>query len=196
MKKLMSALVAFMFSAILMAGGNIAPIAQVAPDSDSTIGMYVGAGVGSSWTYHKGDFDFASDKAGKSYVDPLTGIKVGYEFYRDGSIGVAIEGRMLASINADDFDTSIYSAYLKPEYYFGEYPIGVYGLIGASHVRYNDGSDSESHNGFSFGLGAEYQITKRISVSADWTSNLWNKDALGGKDINNDVAMVWVNFKF
>lgn len=196
MKKFLAAIVAVMLSAgTSFAGGDIAPVAQVSPASDSS-DFYLGLGAGTNWTYHKGDFDFSNTVVGESYVNPVIGLKGGYEFYKVGDFGFAVEGRVLSTINADYFDTSVYSLYIKPEYYIGDTGYGVYGLIGASHLRFNDGTGSENANSFSFGLGAEYQITKRISVSADWTSNMWNKDVLGGKDINDDTVMVWVNFKF
>jgi len=183
-------------TAILSAGGNLAPVAQVKEAESPVAGLYFGGGIGNTWTYDKGDFDFSNDKAGKSYVDAISGLQVGYEFAKYGNFSFAAEGRLLSSFDSNDFDTTVYSAYLRPEYNFEGYPIGIYGLIGASHVRYNVGPANDSQNAFSFGLGAEYKITKHVSISADWTSNLWNKDTVGNKNTNNDVAMVWVSYKF
>jgi len=194
MKKLITTLMAV--GTIAFAGGNISPVEPVVAEDSATTGAYVGLGLGSTWTYTKGNFDFSSDVAGESYIDPMLGINLGYTFYTVGAFDLSAEGRILASYNANDFDTTVYSAYLKPKYTFTDYGFGVYGLLGLAHVRWNDGAYSVNKTGFSFGLGAEYQITKRVSVSADWTSNIWNKEVDGVKNLNNDVVMVWLNYKF
>jgi len=190
MKKIMmSAIVA---SGLLMAGGDISPVTQVTPDSSD---FYVGLGLGSTWTYTKGDFDLTDDVLGKSYVDPMMGFRAGYTFWRSGDFEAAVEGRVLASFDSNDFDTTVYSAFIKPEYWVTP-EIGVYGLGGYSYTRWNAGGWSDHQGSFAFGLGAEYQITKSVSVSADWVSNVWNDNVAGVKNLNNDVAMVWLNYKF
>ena len=192
MKKLIYTIVA-VFASALMAGGNLTPIAPVTTPA----GVYVGVGLGSAWTYTKGDFDLTDDVAGKSNIDPAIGIKVGAEFVRWDSVGLGAEGRLIASFNSDDFDTTVYSLFVKPEYYFGTNDeFGLYALAGYSYVRYNAGSATDHKGGFAGGLGLDYKLTDNVVVSVDWVSNLWNKEVGGKKDLNNDAAMLWVSYQF
>ncbi len=194
MKKIFMALVASL--TLGFAGGNIAPVASVV-DESPLAGLYIGGGLGSTWTYDTGDFDFSSD-TDKSVVDPAIGLRVGYDFYKNSGFVVGAEGRIVASFDANDFDTTVYSLYLKPGYEFEGTGFGVYGLAGYSWTRWDAGEDSINTDGFSFGLGAEYSFTKHLSVAVDWTSNVWDDSIsdVDGKNINNDVVMVWVNYKF
>ena len=177
----------------VFAGGNISPVVPVV--EDEPIGIYVGGGLGSTWTYETGDFDFSSD-TGSSKVDPAIGLRLGYEFAKYGNFGFAVEGRIVSSFDANDFDTTVYSAFLKPEYYIEGTEFGLYGLAGYSYTRWNVGDVDSDKSGFAFGLGAEYALTKNVSVSADWTSNVWKDDVDGADNVNNDVVMVWLNYKF
>jgi opacity protein-like surface antigen len=196
MKKIIMAL-AILGSTLLMAGGDIKPAetAVVAEVPSSKTGLYAGVGLGVGYTYTEGNFDFSDDVAGESYVDPMVGLKVGYDFYKTGDFTAAVEGRLMSSFNSNDFDTTVYSAFLVPKYEVMR-DGRVYGLIGASRVRYNVGNDTESYTDFAFGLGAEYDITKDVSVSVDWTSNMWNNDKDCLDDLNNDIVAMYVTYKF
>lgn len=190
MKKILAALVATITMAF--SGGNIAPVTQVTPD---TTDFYAGIGFGAGWTYRTGDWDFSSDTDG-SVVDPMIGARLGYTFYRYDAFEAAIEGRIMSTFNADDVDTTVYNVFVKPEYWFTP-EIGVYGLLGYGYTRWNAGEDAAHKSGFAGGLGAEYQFTKNVSVSADWVTNVWDRDvAEFDEKVNQDVVTLWVNYNF
>jgi len=191
MKKILMSVIAS--ASILMAGGNISTVAPVS-EAPSYTGLYVGAGLGSTWTYTKGDFDFSDDTT-KSVVDPAIGLRVGYNFWQYGSFVLGTEGRLTASFDADDTDVTSYEVFVKPEYFVTP-EFSVYGLAGYGWTRWNEGSAVYKSNGFAGGLGVGYKLTKDVSVSADWVTSVWNKDLMGEKDLNNDKVMVWLNYKF
>jgi len=181
------------FVGTLWAGGDVAPVepvVSVVKQKD----FYVGAGLGTTWNYRKGDFEFADDEK-YSKVDPAVGIKAGYTFYRDGDFSASAEGRLVSTFNSNDLDTTVYSAFLVPKYKVAK-DVSVYGLLGGSHLRLNEGSYNTSKNAFAFGVGAEYDLTKDVVLSADWVSNAWNKKVGCEKDFNNDTVMAFVSYKF
>ena len=175
----------------MFAGGSISPVVNV---DESKTGLYLGVFTGSLWNYEGGEFDFTSD-TDYSVVDGVVGVDVGYTFYKTGPFEAAIEGRVYSTYNANDFDTTVYSTYLKPTYNINS-KVGVYGLLGASHVRLNAGYESVSKNGFSWGLGAKYGINKDVDLFVDYTSHLWNKTVGYANDFNTDAVVVGLNYKF
>jgi opacity protein-like surface antigen len=125
----------------------------------------------------------------------MMGVRAGWTFYRNDAFESAIEGRIMSTFNADDFDTTVYNVFVKPEYWITP-EIGVYGLVGYGYTRWNAGEESIHKSGFAGGLGAEYQFTKNVSVSADWVTNVWDKKVGSIDNINQDVVTLWVNYKF
>jgi opacity protein-like surface antigen len=201
-KKLMVAIVAIAtFSGFAVAGGDITP----AYDNDTTSGaesgfvdvrdgVYLGLGLGSVWNYTDGNFDLTDD-TDESVVDPFMQAILGYEFYKYDIFAASAELRLGSSFDGDDIDTTVFTGYLKGHLDVVD-DFGVYGLVGASHLRWNIGDYSANENAFSWGLGVDYKLTKNLSAFAEYQFLMWNKDVDGAKDVNTDVALIGVTYRF
>ena len=203
-------------STFAIAGGNVAPIetevapitteVEVAPVENN--GFYIGIAYG----YSNVQLD-----------NSLTGNKV--DDYDYGSIlldigykinpYISIEGRYWAGINSNndlawknhiDSDVTVdaWGIYAKPTYpvsdKFDIYALVGYGSGDASYDIPNAGTiDSENSEGFSWGLGAEYQMSNNVALFIDYTSVIdgeSTKTGLLATDNSVETINFGVNYKF
>jgi opacity protein-like surface antigen len=194
MKKILTALIATMTFGF--AGGDIAPVAEVkAVEVTPTYwtGAHIGAGLTANQAYLRGESDWFNDT---DYAETGYGFNLiaGYKFYNDGTFGVAGEvryGQGFWSNNELDSETSFVA--LKPSYNVNE-NIDVYMLLGYGHSKVDDGYISVSDNGFVYGGGAEYAVTKNVGVFMDYVVNA--PIDFDDDKIENDVITLGVNYKF
>ena len=88
-------------------------------------------------------------------------VRLGYDFNQY----FGIEGRYLsASVLDSFFDTTHIGIYAKPKYPIGE-RFNIYGLLGYGHTEVEadcgDIHENFSKNGFSFGVGMEYDLSSK-----------------------------------
>ena len=160
----------------LYAGGDIVPVAPVAPVANECgTGFYVGAGAAIQRMY-AGKSSWTAYEDGQDKTVPLLGI-LGYKF----NCYLAVEGRVSQTVYEEDYaDILTYSIFIKPMYPVTE-DINVYALIGYGVVdaEYTDGRAPAPKNligqtivdkgAFQWGFGASYDITDSWSIFADYT---------------------------
>ena len=175
MKKTLSiaALSAILTTGSLYAGGPVAPIVPVT--TISPVPFYIGAGL--VWANVERDC-FCDDLEGNPrpntlFTDENDGwggiLRGGYEYNQY----IGLEARVLGT-NTDDFDILHYGIYLKPSYPIGE-QVNVYGLLGYGRTEttfYKNGIDETyDNNGFSYGIGLEYDLSDKESDREDGDYN-------------------------
>jgi opacity protein-like surface antigen len=213
MKKLTLSLTTILaMSTFAVAGGDIAPVEPVVEtpmvmEAPANTGFYLGLAYG----YEKlkieraGGGSLVNEKFGSIMVD------AGYKFNQY----VAVEGRYWSGINSNndlawrsglpaDITVDAWGIYLKPMYPVSS-AFNIYGLVGygsadATYDLPNAGSiTSDSTDGFSWGIGADYAITNNWSVFVDYTSVIdgesGNTDRIDTDDSLSTVN-IGVNYQF
>jgi len=199
MKKLTLSLAAiFAMGTFAVAGGDIAPVIEVAQPVVTANDFYVGGSITASQVYVNGQSDWFNDT-----VDAETGyglgIVAGYTFYRADAFSASIEGRANGTLwefgeDADDADILSYSALIKPQYNVTP-EIGLYGLAGYGASKLTVGDESIRENGFVYGAGVEYAFTDAVAVTLDYVVNpAFTED--GFEDVENDTISLGVNYRF
>jgi len=177
MKKGVLSLAAFFaISGVGYAGGDIVPVEPVSevPAAVELTGLYVGIGLGQA--------SVDNETSGESWDSNTFVLQAGYEF----NPYLALEGRYSFGFNMDyskgsstgidvvtgvpfDNDFSSWGIYVKPMYPVGDF--SVYALLGYGGVELSNINGGDAYeNGFQWGLGASYNVTKRISVFVDYVS--------------------------
>lgn len=142
------------------AGGKVvAPVeAEVTPIPPviSPIPVYIGLGAIAAFANRDG----CACSNGADMKDRRFGgiIRAGWDFNQY----LGLEARALKSFGNDTFSTTEhYGLYLKPQYHFID-QMNIYGLLGYGHtsVDYTNGIKSSHNpkNGFSYGIGFEYDL--------------------------------------
>ena len=161
MKKILHSLTvsAVLATGSLYAGGDIAPIvAPVAGDSPNP--FYVGVGL--MWAGISTDCFGEGDCPDVRLKDSTWGgiVRGGWEYNQY----VGIEARALTTAFDEDWTdrTTHYGIYLKPQYPVSE-NVNVYGLLGYGRteidVKCTAFTDNYTYNGFSWGIGLEYDLS-------------------------------------
>ncbi len=189
MKKIIAAIAAFAFGISAFAGGDIAPIEEQTVVTESELsGFYAGAG----YSYVDNDLGIA----GVNLTEHQNGLTIlgGYNINEY----VAVEGRYTFADSTDfaniiDVDGDLWGIYVKPQYNISN-DIKVYALLGYGDVKSIDNGD-----GFQYGLGLAYGITKNVEIFGDWIraydDDLFsNDDAVANGTI--DVFTIGANYKF
>lgn len=192
-------------SVMASAGGNIAVAEVVAVP---WTGVYVGAGATANQTYVVDNSDWFTTSNLNKTAYGVEG-NLGYTFFNNGSVALSAEGRVGTSLAGDDFvETVYYAAYVKPEYIFDTF--SVYGLLGYGNLDYTrtEGSEyveyavTKSVDGFTWGLGAQYAISDRVSLFADYVvqPSLDRADigenVIAEDSIETDVITAGFNYRF
>jgi len=197
MKKItMSLLAIAAMSTALVAGGDIAPVIEVAqPVAEKN--FYVGGGITANTIYLDGQKDYFDDQIDSEIAGGLE-IKAGYVFYRADAVTVAVEaqaGRTFwgFEVDNDDVYSYDYAAFIKPAYSFGDF--GVYGLVGFAKSAVTDGDVTIQENGFAYGVGATYTVVEDVELYVDYTMlPAFTED--GFADINNDKIAFGATYSF
>jgi len=213
MKKFNLSLVAVLaMSTFVIAGGDIAPVEPVIEEpiveAVSDAGFYLGLGYG--WTsLETTDNNFNPSITDSAKMGSIM-IDAGYKFNQY----IAVEGRYwfgLGDSNAlgwtggvpGDVTVDSWGIYVKPMYPVTD-AFDIYALLGygGSDITIDNvsGRNFEA-DGFSWGLGAAYDVTENVSVFLDYTEVINNDDIkFGGLptniDFSTDVVTFGVNYKF
>jgi len=211
MKKFNLSLVAVLaMSTFAIAGGDIAPVEPVVETpyvEVSTGAFYVGAAYG----WQNLTIDSVKDINGVPLLGDLDKnfgsimIDAGYKF----NPYIAVEGRYwfgLSSSNnlgwrsdlSNDITVDAWGLYVKPMYpvtdAFNIYALLGYGATDVTYDRPFGGTlTSDSVDGFSWGLGADYAFTDNVSVFVDYVSLVDDERTNIGFD-NANVSVESVNF--
>ena len=148
--------------------------------------LYVGASVSR--------FDVSVDGLSNTKPSAVT-LKLGEQM----SPNLAFEARLGKGLSSD----SVNGLDLKVNTYYGIYGKGIlpvtndfsaYGLLGYSRGKVTVGPNSATDGGLSYGLGAEYMLTKNASVGLEWARLF--RGSVGGADYRVNGLSLGVGYKF
>ncbi len=220
MKKIvLSAAAVFAMSSFAVAGGDIAPVVEPVVEVPAVIddsGFYIGAFYG----FHSlegTDNSVATAPVDTAETNTL-GLMAGYKF----NSYVAVEGRYQMQVtdptwsgdsfadDTDDVDGEVasWAVYVKPMYPVTN-ELDVYALIGYASTTYTfknadnlaaltafaSVDDEIVAEGFSWGIGASYEVMENLSVFVDYTT-LYDDSAAefnGVENANIDVLVTSIN---
>jgi opacity protein-like surface antigen len=195
MKKILMAAVAAM--TLGYAGGDIVVAETPAPTPELT-GFYVGAG----YAYIDAEATDGFDAA--DFTNNAVDLRVGYNINEY----VAIEGRYAFGAEDEvDFngyatpflaDIDTWGIFVKPQY-----PVTadatIYALLGYGNVDGTfDGENLLDEDGFQWGLGAKYSVTRNVEVFVDYIQAFDDTVNIDGDNIDLDVYTITIgaNYKF
>jgi len=219
----LSAVAVLAMSSFAVAGGDIAPVEEpiivVEEVMPSTGGVYIGIAYGfmnteiTDTTYPHGgtlentwlDEDFSSIMLQAGYdFNQYVGIEGRYWFGLDSDSTLG-RGDLGGNINAD-VTVDAWGVYVKPMYPVSD-AFTVYALLGyagadieidANNFTYT----TDSVDGFSWGLGAEYRFTDAVGLFVDYVS-VYDDDEdfyVDGGDVNTEAMItsfnIGVNYRF
>ena len=218
MKKFNLSLVAILaMSTFAVAGGDIAPVEEpvvVVPEIiESTGGLYLGLAYG----ILNASIEDARNVPGGTITDTLLDtdfdeimLQAGYKFNEY----VAVEGRywfgMESTINSwnisttgNDVTIDAWGLYVKPMYPVTE-TFNVYAMLGyagADLEKHSLNYVSDSVDGFSWGIGADYSFTESVAVFVDYVSiyddeEAYTSNAGGEIDYSIDTLNFGVTYSF
>lgn len=156
----------------LFGGGDIAPVIPIEKIDPNP--FYVGVGL--IWAGVSRDCNDPSEYCPDTRLKDSTWggiIRVGYDFNQY----FGIEGRALkATLDSDWAETTHYGIFLKPMMPVGE-QMNIYGLLGYGHTKVvTDCAIQETfkHDGFSYGIGLEYDLSDKEDDYEAHKENEWD----------------------
>ncbi len=173
MKKITTIAIAIASSiTMLTAGNSIQPITETVDINPINSGFYIGGGYSSLTTGFGGTYDLEEYIYEKyTYNDIMA--NAGYKFNNY----IAIEGRYWFGLETQlepGIEASIdsFALYAKPQYPITS-QLNIYALVGisTSDLTVNGFTGNyETLEGFSWGLGVDYEVTRNISLFIDYVS--------------------------
>ena len=199
MKKILISLVTA--NAILMAGGDIAPVEPIVetPVVVEQSPFYLGIGIGTA--------SVNDDDTSEEFEATTLMLQAGYQ-YNDY---IALEGRYTFGLDMDyspgntnsssgdyDGDFSSWGLYVKPMYPIGNFSL--YALLGYGGVMLDNLAGGDAYeSAFQWGLGASYAMSDNYSVFVDYVS-LYDDTGFDYRarldDIDSDTWTFGVSYRF
>ncbi|WP_042251260.1 outer membrane protein [Paracoccus sp. PAMC 22219] len=193
MKLAFATLGASLFAVTAHAGGYVAPVVEPAPAPIVTpvvtnvsdwSGFYAGL------QYGQGDADVSFDGDSVSDDFDAYGLHAGYN--RD--FGQFVLGGEL-DYNRIDLDDAGEGDLVRLRGRAG-YDLGrflPYVSLGAAHID----ADDLSETAFTYGIGADFKVTERVTVGAEYTRQDFDDVAdLSGVDLDTDMVQLRASFRF
>lgn len=193
MKLAFATLGASLFAVTAHAGGYVAPVVEPAPAPIVTpvvtnvsdwSGFYAGL------QYGQGDADVSFDGDSVSDDFDAYGLHAGYN--RD--FGQFVLGGEL-DYNRIDLDDAGEGDLVRLRGRAG-YDLGrflPYVTLGAAHVETDDLSDTA----FTYGIGADFKVTERVTVGAEYTRQDFDGvNDVSSFDVDSDMVQVRASFRF
>ena len=200
MKLVALSVAASLAASAAFAGGYVAPVVETAPVVEPVVPVEAGT----DWTgfyaglqYGKGNAEL-SDGLGDSDYDGY-GVHAGY--LRD--FGKLIAGAELdynkADVDEGDGDADLWRLRGRVGYDMGKFQ--PYLTLGAARVSADFGDDDVSETGVTYGIGAEYLVSERFSVGAEYSRSDFSdfaEDETGGSgiDLDTDLVQVRASYRF
>ena len=180
----------------LFGGGDIAPVIPIEEIDPNP--FYVGAGI--VWAGVSRDCSTPGCPTVRLKDSTWGGIiRAGWEYNQY----IGIEGRALkATIESDWGETTHYGIFLKPQYPVSE-RVNIYGLLGYGHTEIETDcvpiQDSFEHDGFSYGIGLEYDLSDRdddyeAHKTEDNPNPVFDRDFDGHMDQETGWGL-WVDYQ-
>lgn len=198
---------AALVAAPAFAGGYTAPIIETAPQIEmvpAVVPAWTGGYLGANLNYGKGKVE--GPNIAPSYKpDGASGaVRAGYDwqFSPQGVFGIGAEynlGKYKDNIGGDEANLkNAATIFARAGYAFNENLLA-YGLVGYSRAKLNmtAGPVSETVDGWTAGLGAEYRINDNWSSYAEYAhSDLGDVASAGIDKVKLDQVKLGVNFRF
>lgn len=183
-------------TAMATAGGAVAPITSIVSDSSSA---YVGLGYG---------FGTSEAVASSELLDVVASIdtdnvalQAGYNFNEyiavEGRYNIGLDEDVMGVYGVNTVSVDTFALFAKPQYPITS-ELSVYGLVGYAWSDLNANDETDSVDGFAWGLGAKYLVVENVEVFIDYTSVY--DDAYTDEDVNIDTDIynvtVGASYKF
>lgn len=193
-----------------LAGGYVAPVADVEPVVAVTpapiVGTWAGGYLGANINYGKAEFDPSSD-TGVYSTEPdgaNFALRGGYDWQRgNGVFGLGAEYNLAKY--KDDYPTeggtadvemkNVGTVFVRAGYAFSE-QLMAYGLLGYTHAKLEAPGLSESVDGATLGLGAEYRFNPNWSGYAEYAYSDLGEVGDSSVDVDLNQVKLGVNFRF
>lgn len=191
---------ASMSASASFAGGYVAPVVDTAPVIAPVVPVEAGtdwAGFYAGLQYGQGNAEL-SDGLGDSDYDAY-GPHAGYLF----DFGKVIAGAELDYNKADlddvDGDADLWRLRGRVGYDMGRFQ--PYATLGAARISIDDEAGDISETGITYGIGAEYLVTERFSVGAEYSRSDFSDVAedetgISGIDLDTDLVQVRASYRF
>ncbi|WP_347140052.1 porin family protein [Paracoccus sp. SSK6] len=177
------------------AGGYVAPVVETAP----VVAPVVPVEAGTDWTgfyaglqYGQGNAELSDDSFDRDY--DAYGLHAGYLF----DFGKMIAGAELdynkVDLDENDGDGDLWRLRGRVGYDMGKFQ--PYATLGAARISTNDAADDISETGITYGLGAEYLVTDKFSVGAEYSRNDFSDVVVDGLDLDTDLVQVRASYRF
>jgi len=176
----------------------------VVEQDENRNGIYFGLGLGTSGV------DYSQPGLNMNFDGAMLIIKLGYDFNEyfgaEVRLGGTGEDKQPLGATTVEMGAGFLSAFIKPQYPISR-DFRVYGLVGATNATFTREQitttgvillDSEiSKTGFSYGVGAEYDLGDRWSLGGEWVQ-YWSDVELIRPGIKASIwgAVANINFYF
>lgn len=197
MKLVSLAIAATLAAGAAHAGGYVAPVVETAPvvvepvvttDASDWTGFYAGLQYGQGTGEASfGDLNTESDFDGY-------GVHGGYMHdFGKFVAGAELDYNKLDIDDADKGDLTRLRA--RAGYDMGRFL--PYVTLGAAHLSADQAGVDVSETGFTYGLGADFKVTERFTVGAEYTKQDFNDvDNIDGLDLDTDMVQLRGTFRF
>ena len=166
-----------LLSAGLLAGGDLPEIEPVeyitVMDEPQTSPFYVGVGYGIDGEAGR-YYDYDSSYYDYEYTDSYSNVSVlaGAVVAREGSLGLAVEGR--ASWSLDEYGVDTWGVFVKPEF-DSDKGFAVFGIFGYQELTQYE----HTYDAIGLGVGGVYLFTDNVGVIVDYIYSFIDEDEYG-----------------
>lgn len=195
MKFVFAAIAATVTAGSAFAGGYVAPVVEPAPvvavtpvavsnDGDWT-GFYAGL------QYGQGNFELSDDTSSVDSDFDAYGLHGGYQHdFGKYVLGGELDYNKL-DLDEVEGDGDLTRLRGRAGYDMGRFQ--PYATLGVAHLS----TDDLSETGITYGVGAEFKATERLSVGAEYTMNDFSDvDNVDGLDVDTDMVQLRASFRF
>jgi opacity protein-like surface antigen len=190
MKKLNLSLVAVLaMSTFAVAGGDIAPVEPVIETpivmEESTGAFYLGLGYSMLNVEGTNTYDHGYNEIERDNWDE--------DFDEEGRYWFGLDETFNDGYGDYDISIDAWGIYVKPMYPVTE-AFDIYALLGYGSAEADiEGEDTDSKDGFSWGIGAAYSFTDNVAVFVDYVSIYDDEETISAHE-KEDITYDTVNF--
>ena len=197
MKLVALSVAASLAASAAFAGGYVAPVVDTAP----VVAPVVPVEAGTDWSgfyaglqYGQGNAELSDGDVDADSDFDGYGVHAGY--LRD--FGKLVAGAELdynkVDLDLDDGDADLWRLRGRVGYDMGRFQ--PYATLGAARVSTNAAAGDFSETGITYGLGAEYLVTEKFSVGAEYSRSDFSDVIADGIDLDTDLVQVRASYRF